>query len=208
MCSFSLSCVSLSLVIQQFSVSLNFNWTILKRIQVLQTVWFFAKFYTRCTIKLSFLTDFWFLQYLAMINGVILVTFFFNKTRLSNLPARFEDLNLFLALQSRPREAGGKSTELDTNWFMNELASSSDYDILYVNSPLFPAKSHQRACKTIMCHLVTRSHSRKACKHTAIPSVTPGAVPLSLLRCHVLTWVCALLGASVCSATHLAWWLL
>ena len=116
--------------------------------------------------------------------------------------------HLYRDVQSRPREAGGKSTELDTNWFMNELASSSDYDILYVISPLFPAKSHQRACKTIMCHLVTRSHSRKACKHTAIPSVTPGAVPLSLLRCHVLTWVCALLGASVCSATHLAWWLL
>lgn len=39
---------------------------------------------------------------------------------------------------------------------------------------------HQRACKTITCHLVTRSYNYKACKHTAIPLVTPGAVsPLS-----------------------------
>lgn len=34
--------------------------------------------------------------------------------------------------------------------------------------------------KTIVCHLVTRSYCRKACKHTAIPLVTPGALfPLS-----------------------------
>lgn len=52
---------------------------------------------------------------------------------------------------------------------------------------------HQRACKT-MCHLVIRSYSCKACKHTAIPLVTPGAGSsaqlLSLAQCHVLTWVC------------------
>lgn len=41
------------------------------------------------------------------------------------------------------------------------------------------------ARKTIVCHLVTRSYCRKACKHTAIPLVTPGALfPLSNSSLH------------------------
>lgn len=39
---------------------------------------------------------------------------------------------------------------------------------------------HQRACKTIEYHFLTRSYSWKACKHTAVPLVTSGpASPLS-----------------------------
>lgn len=116
-----------------------------------------------------------------------------NKTRLSNPTARFEDLNLFLALQSRPREARGKLTELSTNWFINAFAElhhpvTMTSSVSYSPGEL-PAKSHQRACKTIMCHLATRLYSRKACKHTAIPLVTPGAVSPSLPCAHV--GVCA-----------------
>lgn len=116
-----------------------------------------------------------------------------NKTRLSNPTAHFEDLNLFLALQSRPREAGGKLTELSTNWFINAFAElhhpvTMTSSVSYSPGEL-PAKSHQRACKTIMCHLATRLYSRKAFKHTAIPLVTPGAVSPSLPCAHV--GVCA-----------------
>lgn len=48
---------------------------------------------------------------------------------------------------------------------------------------------HQRACKTIVCHFVTRTWSFNACKHTTVPLVTRGAVsPLCTSSLPLLPW--------------------